>query len=594
MATESWNNITEGETNLSGKFSINSNGLKWQSNDSDEKPVELPSSELAGAQVTWLNARPKCQLRVLTASGSMKRFYGFRGNDRDKIKEFFPNDNLSFTTEEPAINGQNVGTLSCSDKTVSFTNENQVAFEMPAKEISQVIYKAPNNIEVQIEETGASRSKDDAQLVQLSFWVPTENLNDEEGEEEQDETSTWGSRLQAKMMKEADIRSATGDLITQFPDSVGTFKSPRGRYSIEMYQKFFRLYGTTYNDKIKYDEISALFLLNHPDFKEHSFVISLREDKSVIQGNQRYQHLVMSMKAYKELTADIFLNEEECVKQYGKDSRGEAALKPRMTGDLHTLVATIFKVLTRKKVYVSGKYKNFKGGDGIYATMKTHSGLLFPLQRNLLFIHKPTTFIRYGDIQNVEFERYTGSRGSSHTFDLRVRCRSVGGEQPREYFFTSIGRDEYTNLLAFLLAKNVNVVGARYVDPKTKSGRRTNRVNYAGQDLSDEEGDDEEDDEEEDGDFKVSEHSESSEPDSDDEDFDDSASDEDDENDDRKNKKGKRRRANEGGSAKKKSRKSKVPIGRNGKKKKKRRKIQMPQNVPCLPTLFSWAKSGRR
>ena len=243
---------------------------------------------------------------------------------------------------------------------------------------------------------------------------------------------------------------------------------------------------------------------------------------------------------------------------------------------------------------MSGKYKNFKGGDGIYATMKTHSGLLFPLQRNLLFIHKPTTFIRYGDIQNVEFERYTGSRGSSHTFDLRVRCRSVGGEQPREYFFTSIGRDEYTNLLAFLLAKNVNVVGARYADPKTKSGRRTNRVNYAGQDLSDEEGDDEEEDnEEEDGDFKVSEHSESSEPDSDDEDFDDSASDEDEENDDRKNKKGKRRRANEGGSAKKKSRNSKVPIGRNG-KKRKRRKIQMPQNVHCLPTSFSWAKSERR
>ena len=44
----------------------------------------------------------------------------------------------------------------------------------------------------------------------------------------------------------------------------------------------------THNDKIKYDEISALFLLNHLDFKEHSFVISLREDKSVIQGNQRY------------------------------------------------------------------------------------------------------------------------------------------------------------------------------------------------------------------------------------------------------------------------------------------------------------------
>ena len=128
-------------------------------------------------------------------------------------------------------------------------------------------------------------------------------------------------------------------------------------------------------------------MLNHPDYKEHSFVISLKEGKNVIQGNQRYQHLVMSMKADKELTADIFLNEAECIKQYGKDSHGEAALKPRMTGDLHTLVATIFKVLTKKKVYVSGKYKNFRGGDAIHATMKTHSGLLFPLQRNLSHIY---------------------------------------------------------------------------------------------------------------------------------------------------------------------------------------------------------------
>ena len=97
----------------------------------------------------------------------------------------------------------------------------------------------------------------------------------------------------------------------------------------------------------------------------------------------------------------------------------------------------------------------------------------------------------------------------------------------------------------------------------------------------------------EDGDFKVSEHSESSEPDSDDEDFDDSASDEDDENDDRKNKKGKTETCERSGVRKRNHARAKSRLAEM-EKKRKRRKIQMPQNVHCLPTLFSWAKSGRR
>ena len=129
----------------------------------------------------------------------------------------------------------------------------------------------------------------------------------------------------------------------------------------------------------------------------------------------------------------------------------------------------------------------------------------------------------------------------------------------------------------------------RYVDPKTKSGRRTNRVNYADK-LSDEEGDDEEDDDEEDGDFKVSEHSESSER-LDDEDFDDSAS-------TRMTKTMIERTRKEAETCErrwsaKRNHGSKVPGWQKWKKKKKKKDPNAPKR-PCLLTLFSWAKSGRR
>ena len=48
--------------------------------------------------------------------------------------------------------------------------------------------------------------------------------------------------------------------------------------------------------------------------------------------------------------------------------------------------------------------------------------------------------------------------GRSHTFDLCVSCRSVGGEAPREWTFSSIDKHEYTRLLAYLHGKqNIEV-----------------------------------------------------------------------------------------------------------------------------------------
>ena len=89
------------------------------------------------------------------------------------------------------------------------------------------------------------------------------------------------------------MKKTSGSIIAEFDESKGTFLTPRGRYSIELYDSFLRMRGAKYDYKIKYDDISRLFLLPKPDDVHYAFVISL--DKPIRQGQQRYQHLVLQV-----------------------------------------------------------------------------------------------------------------------------------------------------------------------------------------------------------------------------------------------------------------------------------------------------------
>jgi structure-specific recognition protein 1 len=106
-------------------------------------------------------------------------------------------------------------------------------------------------------------------------------------------------------------------------------------------ERFFRMRGQKYDYKIKYDDISRLFLLPKPDDVHMAFVIAL--DKPIRQGQQRYQHLVLqTTKDPDEVTVN--LDEETMKREYGED------LQPVMRGSLANLVAKTFKVIAKKKV----------------------------------------------------------------------------------------------------------------------------------------------------------------------------------------------------------------------------------------------------
>lgn len=62
-------------------------------------------------------------------------------------------------------------------------------------------------------------------------------------------------------------------------------------WSLQMYSTFMRMHGEKYDYKVKYEDITKLFLLHRPDGVSASIVIAL--DKPIRQGNQKYPFLVL-------------------------------------------------------------------------------------------------------------------------------------------------------------------------------------------------------------------------------------------------------------------------------------------------------------
>lgn len=287
--------------------------------------------------------------------------------------------------------------------------------------------------------------------VSIRFYIPP----DPDADPADKEAPTAAEALQTKIMSTANVRKTTGDVIVSFEQQKGTFLTPRGRYAVELYEYFLRLRGQKYDYKIKYDDINRLFLLPKPDEVHMAFVIAL--DKPIRQGQQRYQYLVLqASKEPDEVTVN--LDEQTLQKEY------EGELQPIMRGSLSNLIAKTFKVIARKKVYIPGKFSNASEQACVKCAVRANEGLLYPLEKQFVFIHKPPILIRFNEVESVEFQRYAGGQGSTRNFDLCVNLKPSAGLQGtttasavREYIFSGIDRSDYAGLYNFLSGKKIPI-----------------------------------------------------------------------------------------------------------------------------------------
>uniref|UniRef100_A0A8C4GXR1 FACT complex subunit SSRP1 n=1 Tax=Dicentrarchus labrax TaxID=13489 RepID=A0A8C4GXR1_DICLA len=394
------------------------------------KVDSIPASELNAAQ--WRRVCLGHGIKLSTSTGHVYKYDGFRDTDFEKISEFFKaNYKLELTEKDMCVKGWNWGTAKFSGPLLSFDVNDNSAFEIPLSNVSQC---ATGKNEVTLE----FHQNDDTEvsLMEVRFYVPPS-----QSDERQDPVEAFAQSVLSK----ADVIQATGDAVCIFKEL--QCLTPRGRYDIRIYPTFLHLHGKTFDYKIPYTTVLRLFLLPHKDQRQMFFVISL--DPPIKQGQTRYHFLILLFSKEEDINLTLNMSEEDVERRF------EGKLSKNMSGSLYEMVSRVMKALVNPP---NRHIQNTFSHICITCSYKASSGLLYPLERGFIYVHKPPVHLRFEEISCVNFARGTTT---TRSFDFEIETK-----QGNQYTFSSIEREEYGKLFDFVNAKKLNIKNRGFKEGK--------------------------------------------------------------------------------------------------------------------------------
>lgn len=314
--------------------------------------------------------------------------------------------------------GIHYGEVEVTGKSLAFKSKTsgKGIFDMTLDNVEQCVVSNSNRNDLEIQFT-ESKDKTKDSLVRIVFHFPSgkkkraerANGEDEEEDEEEEEEETMAESLQGRIMDIGVVDSATGDVLVEFTKEQGNFVSPRGKYALKFTSTTMQMRGTPYTFNIPYDNMDSAFLLRKGLTSRFALVICLKVPIRV--GSQKYQNLVLETNDDRTVSVELNFSQEELDTNYG-------GLEKTMTKTLSNIFASIIKEVAKKKVFQPQKFESVNGGFSIRCTVKANDGLLYPMAKSFIFIHKPTILIKFDDIEAVEFERYTPAANAGNGVDF--------------------------------------------------------------------------------------------------------------------------------------------------------------------------------
>lgn len=457
-----------GQSGGRGTLKISKQGFAWKARESG-RAVSIASSEIMG--ILWLRGGQGLQVKILRKGGSYVKYEGFKSSDMEVLRSFLEKElAIDLSAANQAVRGWSWGQLDVTETgTASLVfkagggdcdrhNAKQLedTFDFPLGTVSNV--QLPNANEIAIDlHVDDTAGPNDEELVEVRFFVP-----DEEDAKE----------MYEKIKERADTSAFAGESICSF-QQMGVVV-PRGRFDIDLFPNHIKLRGKTVDFKILYSSITRLFLLPKPDNIMVSFVMSL--DPPIRQGNTMYPHLVFQFDTEESTSAQLAIPEAELERKYG------GKVKALEEGFTWRVFSKLVKNFSKTPLHVPKTFRSSRGGNAVRTALGSDEGHLFFLESCCFFVNKPPTYIRYDDIDFVEFRRMDLER----RFDMFLALSSGSG---RGYTFTNIDRTEFEHIFKFLYeTKSVPIENAEHLK---RTGGRT-RVQLV---------DDDDDSESEDEDF---------------------------------------------------------------------------------------------
>lgn len=479
MSTTEFDRIYLNRSRLSGRVRLAESGLGWKAQQTQQSasgaksaPFLLPSEEIIST--SWSRGSRGYEVHIETKSLGVISLDGFDEQDFNRLKNTIrDNFNLNLDVKEHALRGWNWGKTNMTRSELVFTVGGKPAFEVPYDNINNVNLSGKNEVAVELDLD--KESKEDIagdELVEIKFYLPNpqpvkeEIKKESKGEEDAVKTEGNGEDEDVEMDDAEDEDKPEEVVVTAAETFVDNLKSraslteqagpvivslaevllltPRGRYDLDFSQDSLRLRGKTYDYKLLYKSIQRIFSL--PKMDGINQLVILQVDPPLRQGQTKYNFLTLQFDAQEELEVELNIDDDEYEANY------KNKLNKSYSASSHLVLANILRGFTERRVVLPGTYLSNQGLVGLACSLKANEGQIYPLEKCLLFVTKPTLLITYSEIKLITFSR-VGAGSAQRTFDMEIEIKSG-----IKHNFGNLDKQEQPLLESYFVQKGLNVV----------------------------------------------------------------------------------------------------------------------------------------
>ena len=373
------------------------------------------------------------------------------------------NNNIIQNNNEQNVKGRNWGNLNINQWDMIFEADNLPWFSIPLNKIGNV-QQASNKNEITLEFNMDDASNSQFNLCEMRLYVPDkeiekndnnindnnnnikdENINNNDMNEEIEENSEEKSikkvkiKTSAEFVKEEILKKANigtvSDSITNIHDIPMII--PRGKFDLYFMKNTIKIHGQTHNYSIPNKHINKVFLLPKNDAHNHYLIVKLI--KSLSQGNTSYPFLIFQIKNEQEISVNLnFENSEQ---------------NETISGKLIDVMAKLFYKLINVNIIVPPKNFSFYNDKPyIKCVYKANEGILYPLEKSILFVHKPVKYIAHEDIREVRCARLNESGSlKQRTFDITILTKN------EEINFNGVEKEELDYINKYFQGKKITI-----------------------------------------------------------------------------------------------------------------------------------------